>query len=149
MRERLSEWVRNYFIIVTLIDVAMLVLGKFFAPGQVFGYEIFIYPLIYGLVGSIPGLILVFTGKSDREPSVRQYIVRQALSVLVIVAVLLTIMFAGQPVNAHNVTMAAGVAVSVLVVFAAVNAITWLIDSKTARAMTSDLKSFQERNASL
>ena len=58
MKERIREAAGSYFISVTLINAAMLILGSLLSPQQRFGYEAFLYPLVYGLIGIIPSLII-------------------------------------------------------------------------------------------
>lgn len=140
MIERFRETGRSFFISVTLIDAAMLILGYLLRPQQQFGYEVFLYPLVYGLIGIFPGLLLT-TGK---ELSVKQVVIRKIIQLLLIIILLLSFMFAGSPVDAQMVTAAACVAVSIAVIFVLVHVILWVLDLKTARSMTEDLMSFQK-----
>jgi amino acid transporter len=140
MKEHLKECLRNFFIIVTCINVAMFVLGVIFQKDQQFGYEAFLYPIFYGALGSIPNL---FMGKKE-EPTLKQYVVRQILGALLCMVLLFAFMFAGKPVTSEILMIAGGVAISVILIFIAVDVITWILDSKTARDMTADLKLLQE-----
>ncbi|MCR5558528.1 MAG: hypothetical protein K6F75_13340 [Butyrivibrio sp.] len=142
MKERLVDALRSFFIIVTLINVAMLVLGGALMPDQKFGYEAFAYPLIYGAVTSIPGL---FMG-SSKELSIPQTIVRDIIQLLLIITALLVIMFGGRPVDRDTVLSAASVTVSVIIVFILVSLIRWILDSKAAEKMTADLEAYQRRS---
>ena len=140
MKEHLKECLRDFFIIVTCINLAMFVLGSIFQRGQQFGYEAFIYPLIYGALGSIPDLFMV----KKEEPTLKQYVVRQILGALLCMALLFVFMFGGKPITTDIMIIAAGVAVSVIVIFIIVDVVTWILDSKTAKDMTADLKVLQE-----
>ena len=40
MKEQLKEIINSFFISVTLINMAMLILGFLFRPEQKFGYEV-------------------------------------------------------------------------------------------------------------
>ena len=91
MKERIADTMRNFFIIVTLINVAMLVLGAILRPDQQFGYEAFAYPLIYGVVASIPGM---FMGTA-KEMSVAQAVIREIIQLMLIIIALLVIRAAG------------------------------------------------------
>ena len=55
MREHLRAQLASFFISVTLINLAMLILGCLLEPDLQFGYQAFAYPLIYGIIGSLPG----------------------------------------------------------------------------------------------
>ena len=141
MKEHLKYCLRNYFIIVTLINIAMFVLGKIFQPQRQFGYEIFLYPLLYGLLASIPNLIL----RERKEPTVRQFLIREAMGLALCIVILLTFMFAGNPVTKDLIIIASAVAASIVVIFVAVNVIIWVLDAKTAKDMTEDLMTFQAK----
>ena len=140
MKERIREAAGSYFISVTLINAAMLILGSLLSPQQRFGYEAFLYPLIYGLIGIIPGLII----STDKELSVKQLLIRKAMQMLLIIVLLLAFMFGDDPLNRQTIFMAAAVALSVVVIYILVNVIMWMLDARTAKSMTEDLKRFQQ-----
>ena len=141
MKEHLKECFRSFFIIVALINIAMFVLGTIFEPEMRFGYEAYLYPILYGILGSIPNLIL----KERKEPTVLQYLIHEGIMTAMCIAILLTFMFAGRPVTPEITLMACGVAASIVVIVIAVNLITWMLDTKTARDLTNELKAFQEK----
>lgn len=141
MKERFREAFSSFFIAVTLINAAMLILGFMFQPEMRFGYEVLLYPLIYGLIGIIPGLFL----ETQRELTVRQLLVRKSVELLLLIVLLLAFMFGGRPVNGETVITAAGVAVSIIIIYILVHVIEWLLDSRTAKSMTEDLLKFQQR----
>lgn len=140
MKERIREAAGSYFISVTLINAAMLILGSLLSPHQRFGYEAFLYPLIYGLIGIIPSLII----STDKELSVKQVIIRKTMQMLLIIVLLLAFMFGDDPLNRQTIFMAAAVALSVVVIYILVNVIMWMLDARTAKSMTEDLKRFQQ-----
>ena len=141
MKERFKDAFSSFFISVTLINVAMLILGFMFEPQAKFGYEIFLYPLIYGLIGMIPGLFL----ETNRELSVRQVLIRKTVELLLLIVLLLAFMFGGRPMDPEMVTVAAGVALSIIVIYVLVHMIEWMLDVRTAKSMTEDLVKFQQR----
>ena len=143
MRDRFKEIVQTFFIIVTLVDAAMLILGRMFRPEQQFGYEIFIYPLIYGAIGCVPSLLM----RERRELTVRQTVIREVVHVLLLVVLILAFLFGGRPVRPEDVPVAAGVAVSVVVIYGLVTVIGWALDLRTAKRMTEDLRRLQQRAA--
>ncbi len=142
MKERIMDTIRSFFIVVTLINVAMLVLGKILRPDQQFGYEAFAYPLIYGAITSIPGLCM----GTSKELSIGQTVIRELLQLVLIIVALLVIMFGGSPITGDTVQSAASVSVSVIIVFILVNLIRWFLDKRTARELTADLEAFKRRN---
>ena len=76
------DFIRTYFMIVTLITLAMWLVGKAVMPEQTFGYDAFAAPLINGLVGTIPNFVLY----SKRELKVKELLVRKALQLVLIEA---------------------------------------------------------------
>ena len=139
MKEQIRDAAATFFISVTLINIAVLILGLLLRPQQQFGYEVFLYPLIYGLIGTIPGLIIT----TKKELTVRQAVIRKIMQLLLIIVLLLAFMFAGNPMNAETFTVAAGVTVSIVVIYICVNVIIWMFDLKTAKSMTEDLLQYQ------
>jgi peptidoglycan/LPS O-acetylase OafA/YrhL len=142
VKEKVADAFRNFFIIVTLINVAMLVLGSILKPDQKFGYEAFAYPLIYGAITSIPGLCM----GSKKEMTIPQTIIREIIQLILIIIVLLVIMFGKSPITKETILATLSVATSVIVVFGLVNLIGWLLDRRTARSLTADLEAYQKAN---
>lgn len=140
MKEHFKETVATFFIIVTLINVAMFVTGLIFRPDQKFGYEVFIYPLIYGAISCIPNLIMY----TKKEMSVTQVIIRKIIQLFLITAVLLVAILGGNPMSSELIIVGASIAGSIVIVFIAVNIIEWWLDSKTAGKMTKDLEVWKE-----
>ncbi len=138
---RLNEAFRSFFVIVTLINIAMYILGRIFQPDLKFGYEAMIYPVIYGLITSLPHLIM----GDERVMTVKQVIIQKVIQLMLILAIILTFIFGGSPLNGETVPMMAGVALSVVFVYIAVQAIMYCLDSRSAEKMTQELIIFQER----
>ncbi len=141
MKDRLKESFRNFFIIVTLINIAMFVLGMILAPDQRFGYEAFIYPIFYAALASIP----TFFASGKKAATALQLLLREILGMILVIALLFLFMFGGRPMTHDTIIIAASVALSVVLIFIVVNAIVWVLDKKTADSLTRDLKAFQEK----
>lgn len=141
MKERIKEILNSFFITVTLINVAMLILGKLLEPTQVFGYEAFMYPLIYGLIGTIPSIVI----RDKKELSVKQELIRKVMNMLLIIVLMLAFMFGGREIKSELIAAAVGVAISIVIIFVLVNLIIWWLDLKTAKDMTEDLLKYQEK----
>ncbi len=140
MKEHIKETFGTFFIITTLICIAMYILGSVFKPEQRFGYEVFLYPVIYGAVASVPGLIMY----TKNEMSIAQVIIRKILQLLMLIAVVLMMVFGGSSLSHDQLITAIGVAASVVVIFIAVHIIQWMLDSKTALKMTEDLEKWKK-----
>ena len=141
MKDKIKSMLSSFFISVTLINAAMLVLGLLLKPEQQFGYEVFMYPLIYGLIGMIPALIV----RDGKELSVRQTIIREVIQMFLTVVILLAFIFGGNPVTDDLIVTAVCVAASVVVIYIGVVAIGWFLDKKTADQLNEELMRFQEK----
>ena len=140
-KDHLKECLRNYFIIVTGINLAVFVLGMIFRPDQKLGYDAFLYPLIYGAITSIPNLLMV----EKKEPTIKQSIFREIIGVILISARLLTTMFAGMEMTGELIVISCGIVLSVICITLLVNAVSWILDSRKAESLTNDLVAFQNK----
>ncbi len=141
MKDKIRNILGSFFISVTLINAAMLVLGCLLRPQQRFGYEVFIYPLIYGLIGIIPAVII----RDGRELSVKQTLIRHVIQMMMTIALLLAFIFGGRSLDRELIVTAFFVAVSVVIIYAGVVIISWFLDKKAADKMTADLINFQQK----
>ena len=141
MKERIRDILNSFFISVTLINVAMLILGRILEPTQVFGYEVFLYPLIYGLIGTIPTLLI----RDKKEFSIKQELIRKVMRMLLLIALMLAFMFGGREITSELITAAVDVSLSIVIIFILVNLIIWWLDLKTAKDMTEDLIKYQQK----
>lgn len=141
MKEHLRTNLGSFFICVTLINVAMFVLGRMLEPDLKFGYEAFAYPLIYGVIGSIPGLVMY----SKKELTMKQTIIREIIQMFLVIAVIIGFMFGRFKFIPDIWPQIIGVSISVMIIYVLVHVFGWLIDLKTANIMMEDLKKFQER----
>ena len=139
MKEHLRAQLASFFISVTLINLAMLILGCLLEPDLEFGYSAFAYPLIYGVIGSLPGLVMY----SKKELTVKQAIIRQIVNVILIIAIIEIFMFGGKAMTKELTIIALSVAVSIAIVYIGVEYIMYRLDLKDAQNMTDKLKSFQ------
>ena len=143
MKERLREMAGSYFIAVTLINIAVFVTGTLFRPEQRFGYDAFLSPLLLGALTVIPTMIMY----SGKELTVRQLLFRKMIQLLLDIAVVNAVIFSGEEMNSDTVSTAAGVSVSIVIVFAAVHVIEWFLEKRTANELTIQLAEFQKRNS--
>lgn len=144
MKDQVKEIAGSYFISVTLINIAIFATGMLFRPEQTFGYEAFIWPLLYGLLTVIPTIIMY----SKKELTVRQLLFRKAIQLLLDIVIVTAAIFGGKEMNASTAAAAAGVSVSIIIVFVAVHVIEWLLARRTAKELTEELVAFQKRNSS-
>ena len=140
MKENIKDNLMNFFIIVTLVNIVIFVCGSIFAPDQEITYSAFLVPIIDGLLGIIPGIVMY----SKRELTVKQMLVREAVQLLSIEIIILIFTFGVSGFKLENLTLIIAEMISIAVVFVLVIVIRYFFDKKSAKMMTSNLKAFQE-----
>ena len=141
-REFFKVALMQFFIIVTLINVVMAVLGVIFRPDERFGYDAFLAPLIYAACSMIPVLLTY----SKRELTVKQMIIRQVLNLLAIEAIMIGIGLSGSNVLREQPLLVVSLALSVFIIFVLVLVISWILDLGQAKQMNIDLENYKKRH---
>ena len=139
-KEFVLDCIRTFFTVVTLINIVMFILGLYLKPDQRFGYEVFIVPVIYGLAGTLPNVVMY----SRRELKVWELMVRKVIQVILIEVFVLFAAFFGAGEQARTVELVGSTAVSIFVIFVIATLLDWLQNSLAAKQMTEELKKFQE-----
>lgn len=142
MREHIKNNLMSFFIIVTLVNIVIFICGIVLAPDEKLGYTAFIVPVIDGLLGVIPGLVMY----SKRELTVKQMIVRDIIQLISIELIMIIFSFGFSGFSGEDVPRLIATVLSVAFVYAGVLVIMYLLDFKTAKKMTDDLKTFQKSN---
>ncbi|MCR4556724.1 MAG: hypothetical protein K5779_02735 [Saccharofermentans sp.] len=140
MKEHIKDNLMNFFIIVTLVNIAIFVSGSLLAPEQNLNYTAFLVPIIDGLLGTIPGLVMY----SKRELTFRQMIIREIIQLVSIELIMLFFTFGFSGFGIEKLNMIIVVAVSVAVVYVLVTLIRFFLDSRSAKKMTDDLRTLQK-----
>ena len=140
MKEHIKDNLMNFFIIVTLVNIVIFICGSIFAPDQEITYSAFLVPILDGLLGIIPGLVMY----SKRELTLKQMIVRNVIQLLSIELIILLFTFGASGLKFQNLTLITAEAVSIAVIFVLVIVIRFFFDKKSAKIMPADLKAFQE-----
>ena len=143
MREHIKNNIMSFFIIVTLVNIAIFICGIVLAPDEKLGYTAFIVPVIDGILGVIPGLIMY----SKRELSVKQMIVRDIIQLICIELIIMVFSFGFTPITSISIPRIFAVIGSVAFVYVGVVVIMYLLDFRTAKKMTDELKAFQNSNS--
>lgn len=136
-KEHFKSVMSLYFVIVTLINGAMFVLGEIFRPEEKFGYEVMLSPLVYAAIALVPMLCIY----SKKELT----IIKELFTLLALEIILIGFGLGVDCLSPENLPLTAGFALSVLIIFVLVNIIAWLLDMRLARQLNSDLKEFQSR----
>lgn len=142
-KEHLKSVVSQFFVIATLINIAMFVLGEIFRPDDKFGYEAFLAPIIYAAISLVPMLCMY----SKKELTVKQHFFRELLQLISIEFILIFFGLGAKSLDPENLTLTASFALSVFIIYVLVYVIAWLLDLNTAKQINSDLKSFQSKVA--
>lgn len=135
------DLLRTYFTLVTLITMAILVLGIIFDPDARFGYEVFTSPLIYGICGTLPNVIMY----SKRELAFKEFLFRKGIQFVLIEVIFLTLAYKSAEIDTEQLYVVLGIGFSILVIFVLVHLIIWVLDYLSARQMTKELALFQQK----
>lgn len=138
-KEFVLDCIRTFFTVVTLINVVMFVLGMYFLPESRFGYEAFMVPVVYGLAGTIPNLVMY----SKRELKVGELLVRKLLQLILIEVIVLYLAFGNVAEIAQTPQIMFGTALGILIIYVVSTLLDWLQNYLSAKQMTEELIRFQ------
>ena len=138
-KEFIADCIRTFFTVVTMINIAMFLMGVSMMPDTKFGYEGFIIPVIYGLAGTLPNLVLY----SNHELKVGELIVRKILQVILTEGCVLFVIFYDSAESDRPLRLVGTVALSILVIFVLASLSDWVQNYLSAKQLTEDLKQFQ------
>lgn len=130
-----------FFMLSTLITVAVSLIGSVFDAEARFGYRTMLAPIEYAALCLLPSLVTY----SRRELSPRQLLFRKALALLLIEA---AILYISPAVYTGDRLAVLAVAASVLVIFVLVHLFLWLKDAAEAKKLNRDLAQFQKLHSS-
>ena len=129
-----------FFTLSTLIAVAVSLIGSAYDSGASLGYDALLAPIRYAALCLLPTLVTW----SRRELSTRELLVRKALMLVLLEAVILLLSFRSSAIDTGRVQVVLAIAGSVLVIFVLANLFTWLRESAEAKKMNADLEKFQQ-----
>ncbi len=140
-KEFILACLRSFFAIVTLVNVAIFVLGFAMDPERLFGYEVFLMPLIYGAIGILPNIVMY----SKRELRIKELLVRKVIQLVLIEGLVLFAVFYGNENLGNHIPSVISIGVCIFLIYVIVNVIDWFQNYNLAKNMTKDLLEFQER----
>ena len=129
-----------FFILSTLIAVAVSLIGSAFDAEAILSYGSLLMPIEYAALCLLPTLVTY----SRRELSQKAMLLRKALMLFLLEAVILFIAFTSPGIDTGSAGVVLTIAVSVLVIFVLANLLLWLKDSGEARIMNRDLERFRK-----
>lgn len=127
----------SFFVSVTCICAAMVLIGMTFDSDTRFGYEAFLSPLIFGAVASLPLLVKY----SKNELSVKQTAIRNVIHFILLEVVILSILYFEGIIT--SMSMAISLGVSIFIIDLTVNLVLWINDKRTAKEFNEALKKMQ------
>lgn len=128
----------SFFISVTLITLAMAIVGLIFEPQMTFGYEAFLSPLIFGAIASFP--MLVFYSK--KEQSIKEALLRSLLHFMLLEILLLSSLYFLGILTSFSI--ASSLALTILIINLAVHLVSYVHDNRAASEFNTALKKLQE-----
>ncbi len=139
-KEYLKQIFTSFFVIVTLINVVMTILGCSFKPEQTFGYEAFLMPLLYGALSLIPMAVMY----SRKELTIKQLCFRKVLQLISIEAILYMAVFGTEHIKTEPINQTISFGLSVLIIFVVANVISGINNTNDAKKLTRMLKQYQK-----
>ena len=133
-----------FFMLTTLITVAICVLGLSLDADARFGYDELLTPVRLAALCVVP----TFVTFSRSELSPKKMKMRMTLELLLIEAVVLGIAFNSPAIDTSQVAVVFAIGGSVLVIYVLTRLLTWLHDSAEARRMNAELVRFQQQQRS-
>ena len=136
--EFFKKTLRDYFIIVTGINLATAILGMNLDAERSLSYDAFFSPLIIGAIALLPSIVLY----SGKEVGLKQTILRRALHLLLLE---LTITGFGYLAGLFtDPSMVLPNIITVLLVYVFTMVFSWILDRRTAQEINKGLKKLQE-----
>jgi len=132
----------SFFISTTCITVAMALIGIVFEPTVRFGYEAFLSPMLFGALATLPMLVKY----SKKELSIKQTMVRGVMHFILLEAVLLTALHLAGLLASLSMTVS--LAVFICIIYATVNLVLWIQDTRTAKELNEALQKMQRDHKS-
>ena len=129
-----------FFMLSTLITIAVYLIGSAFDSEARFGYDALLTPIKYAALCLLPTLVMW----SQHELSPKQILVRKALMLVLLEAVILFIAFTSPIIDTGSGKVILTLVGSVLVIFVMVNLFLWLQGSAEAKKLSRDLAAFQK-----
>lgn len=139
-KEFIMKIIRTYFTLVTLITVAIFLIGAQLAPDASLSYTAFAIPLIYAACGVLPSVVMY----SRKELTVKQFLVRKVIQLGLIETLLFTVIFDNVNELKERTDMVILVTISVFIIYTLVHILDWFQKSLSAKKMTEELMCLQQ-----
>lgn len=124
----------GFFISYTCISVTMMIIGLLYESNEMFGYEVFLSPLIFSLVATLPSIIFY----AKRELSIKEVMIRKIGHLVLLEVLILSILILSKRVSSMELALSLGL--SIVIIDLTVNLVLWVNDRKTADDLTRAIK---------
>ena len=141
-KEFLISRVRLFFFLTTMILAATAVLGGFLAPEQQLMYYNLYSPIIIAALCVLPTCVTYF----KKEPTVRQYIIRDLLELALIEAVVLFLISPPKQYSGNKVVFYIILGTAVMFIYLIAMLMMWLQKKLESEKLTEQLRQLQENN---
>ena len=137
-REFVISRIQLFFLLVTLILTATVILGGIFDPERELHYYHLLSPMIIAACCVLPTCVTYF----KKEPDLRQYIIRQIIELVLIEAV---VMFLISPPDGFEKTVFYfTLSAAVAVIYVLADLLMWLQKNQQSKKLTEQLKELQQ-----
>jgi len=141
-KELIRDIINTYFMLVTMIVGAMMVLGTYFMPDVRFGYEAFGTPLRYAAFGTLPNLVMY----SKRELTMKQFLIRKIIQLILVEVIVIAVALPIEMFEGGKTEIVLALAFSVFVIYLLTHLIDWFQNCAAAKQMTEELLIFQQKH---
>ena len=139
-KSKIMEALISFCVCTSCITILEGVLGMLFFPEIKLDYGAFFSPPLFGAFSVLLGAVTY----SKREQSVREVLIRRALHLLLIEAMVFGLNYASGFV--FSTVVAVSLALGIAIIFVLVYLIIWLNDRRSADLFNQKLKEFQAGN---
>ncbi|MBO5057134.1 MAG: DUF3021 family protein [Lachnospiraceae bacterium] len=139
IKKEAADFLTAFFICTTCITFLEGILGMLFFPDMKLGYDAFFSPPFFAFFSVLFGLVT----KSKKELTVKQVWLRRGIHLLLIEGLVLGLNYSAGAVFEPVVLFV--LILSIAVVFAAVYAIMWVNDRRSAAMFNEKLKQYQSK----
>lgn len=137
VKEFIISRVQLFFFLVTLILIASVIMGAIYQPDKELRYYHLLSPVIIAACCVLPTCVTYF----KKEPTVKQYIVRQIIELTLIELVVMFLITPPEGTEKLLFYIVLGVVIAVIYVLAMV--MMWLQKIQQSKKLTNQLKIMQ------
>lgn len=129
--------IQLYFVLVTLITAASMIVGVIFLPEQTIKYYQLAGPFIISALCILPSFITYFRG----EPTLKQFILRHIIQLILIEGIVL--FFIRPPENTDSLLFSIMIGAIVLVIYVLAKFTAWFRKYRQSLKFTEQLRKLQ------